>query len=890
MADDQKTQEQLISECVELRDRLAKLEKEKVGWEQVQHTLAESQAFCSAMVNGIEGFLYVCSEQHDLEFVNQRLVQKIGRNPTGEKCFRALGGLERVCPWCVGPRVSRGETVQWELLSPQDLRWYSVVYTPLRRSDGSVSWLSLSRDISRRMQMEEELILARDELEKRVEERTADLSRSNDLLRQEIAERQRTEDALRKSESTYKELTDLLPCVVFELDIEGRFLLLNRSGLEALGCTDDEAKETLSIGDVVVPTDRKRLERNISRVLKGNKLVGAEYTFRRQDDTTFPVLLYASPISRDQEILGIRGAAFDISYLRKTQDALWLKDSAIASSINAIAMADLDGNLTYVNPSFLKIWGHEKAQEVLGRPAEQFWGRGEQGAEVLRALREQGWWIGELKAWRKNGTWFEVQLSATLVTDKNGQPICIMGSFLDITERKRLRDALRSSEERFRAIFEGARDCIFMKDRSLRYTHVNPAVGKLLGTPASGIVGRRPEEVFGEAAGRRITEVNLRALKGQSIEGEATRTVRGEDLTFHEITVPLCSPKEGIIGTCTISRNVTELRKTRPVPRIVVRDYPSKTMRATLEKARHVALKDSIVLLQGESGSGKDYVAQWIHRHSQRASGPFFSINCAALPTELAESELFGHQPGAFTGARGKKRGLLELAEGGTLLLNEIGELSLSLQAKLLTFLDTRSFMRVGGERQIFTNARLIAATHRNLDEEVAAGTFLPPLFYRLNVFAVEVPPLRRRLEDIPILCDEILTELASEMHLTELPVVDAATMEALTRYLWPGNVRELRNVLERALILWDKGPFELRIPGLTREYAEWSHEVRFPDDRSLHEVAEEVKAAICGEALRRCAGNKKEASQMLGISRFSFYRYLKPSADECEDPALPEE
>ncbi|MHB8204868.1 MAG: sigma 54-interacting transcriptional regulator, partial [Desulfomonilaceae bacterium] len=166
-------------------------------------------------------------------------------------------------------------------------------------------------------------------------------------------------------------------------------------------------------------------------------------------------------------------------------------------------------------------------------------------------------------------------------------------------------------------------------------------------------------------------------------------------------------------------------------------------------------------------------MARWIHDHSKRALGPYFSLNCAAISRELAESELFGHERGAFTGAHRRKRGLLELAEGGTLLLNEIGELPLSLQSKLLTFLDTRSFLRVGGEKSLTVNARIISATNRSLDKEVEEGRFLSALFYRINVFGITLPPLRDRIEDIPILLEEIMSRLAVELQLTHIPYID---------------------------------------------------------------------------------------------------------------------
>jgi PAS domain S-box-containing protein len=685
-----------------------------------------------------------------------------------------------------------------------------------------------------------------------------------------------SEEALRKSEAKYKELVELLPETVYEIDAQGNFTFVNLSGLAAFGYRSEDLAAGIKALDLVVPEDRERLARGLGRVMEGAKLSGAEYMALRKDGSTFPILTYSHAIVRDSNVIGTRGVCLDVTDLRRAQQKLWIKNSAIASSINAICLMDLEGNLTYVNPSFLKLWDYENTKEVLGKHYTEFWHAAETAEQVRLALEISGWWIGELVGRKKDESLFDAHVSVTMVADATGKSICLMGSFLDITERKKLEEALRSSEERFHAVFQGAKDCIFMKDRALRYTHVNPAVEKLVGLKASEIIGRTAEDIFGKETGEIIKEVNLRVLNGQSIEQEQVRLVKGERLTFHDVTVPLRSPNGTIIGVCTISRNISERRNTTRAPSISLREYPSQSMRAALEKARFAAARDSIVLICGESGSGKDYVAQWIHNHSRRASGPFFSINCAALPQELAESELFGHEPGAFTGARGRKRGLLELAEGGTILLNEIGELPLALQSKLLTFLDTKSFVRVGGEKSIHINARLIAATHRNLEDEVASGGFLPALFYRLNVFAVNVPPLRHRIDDLPILCEELMSTMALEMQLTEIPVIDSSVMNGLSHYFWPGNVRELRNVLERALMLWDKGRFELRIPVLEKETDEWSHRVGFPLNRSLHDVTDEIIELLCKQALQRCEGKRKEAAYILGISRNSLYRYMK--------------
>ncbi len=305
-------------------------------------------------------------------------------------------------------------------------------------------------------------------------------------------------------------------------------------------------------------------------------------------------------------------------------------------------------------------------------------------------------------------------------------------------------------------------------------------------------------------------------------------------------------------------------------------DSRSPAMQATLAKARQAGATDSIILLLGESGTGKDYLARYIHENSMRSGGPFFTVNCAAVAPDLAESELFGHEPGAFTGARGRKRGLLELAENGTLLLNEIGELSIHMQAKLLTFLDARRLTRVGGETQITVNARLIAATNKELEHEVSEGRFRRDLFYRLNVLTIRLPPLRERIEDLEILTADLLDQLAEEMGLHDPPQIESQASEALSRYDWPGNVRELRNVIERALMLSGAGVIKAAHLGLEDRQEHWTYMVSFPDGGSLHDVTKDMKRSLLLEALRRTKGNRQDAAKLLGISRHALAYQMK--------------
>ncbi len=445
-----------------------------------------------------------------------------------------------------------------------------------------------------------------------------------------------------------------------------------------------------------------------------------------------------------------------------------------------------------------------------------------------------------------------------------------------LVELRRARDASKECEQKFRAFFETTPDLVYIKDTNLEFTDVNPAMAESFNKDAKELIGYTAEELFGTTAARQIERWDRRVLEGECIEQEHTRLVNGVPMTFLDIRVPLRNVEKEITGVCCISRNITERRKQALVVLEDEAQYPSDAMSSVMEQAARIAATDGTVLLVGESGTGKDYLARWIHDHSERSSSPYFALNCAALSSELAESELFGHEPGAFTGARGRKRGMLELAEGGSLLLNEIGELPISLQSKLLTFLDTRSFLRVGGVKTVTVDARLMAATHRNIEQEVANRRFLEPLYHRLNVFALRLPPLRERTEDLPQLVESLVQELADRMQLTTLPVVDSRLIQGLAAHNWPGNIRELKNMVERALMLWNGGTLDLKLPTDSSGGDKWTSDVPFPSSWTLRRVTDEVTKRMCVQALQRTQGNKKEAARLLGTSRDALYRYIR--------------
>jgi DNA-binding NtrC family response regulator len=288
-----------------------------------------------------------------------------------------------------------------------------------------------------------------------------------------------------------------------------------------------------------------------------------------------------------------------------------------------------------------------------------------------------------------------------------------------------------------------------------------------------------------------------------------------------------------------------------------------------------VAAASSPVLLEGESGVGKGVIARLIHKRSPRSKAPFVDLNCAGLSKELLESELFGHERGAFTSATTTKQGLFEVAANGTLFLDEIGEMEPSIQARLLKAIEDRKFRRVGGVRDLQADFRLVAATNRVLKDEVAAGRFRKDLYYRLNVVTLHIPPLRERVEDIPLLVHELTNRLAAEMGKRAAPRVSDRALRKLSEYHWPGNVRELRNVLERAMLV--SGDEELRIEDLNLDGAlPASGNDLYPAHASEVRPLEEVTTKYIRATLEAVNGNSRKAARLLAISPTTLYARLK--------------
>lgn len=302
----------------------------------------------------------------------------------------------------------------------------------------------------------------------------------------------------------------------------------------------------------------------------------------------------------------------------------------------------------------------------------------------------------------------------------------------------------------------------------------------------------------------------------------------------------------------------------------------SKAIMESLRQLEQVAPTKATVLLQGETGTGKELFAQMTHQNSPRARKPFIAINCSALPANLLESELFGHEKGAFTGATERRIGRFEAADGGTLFLDEIGEIDPSIQVKLLRFLETKSFERIGSSKPITVDVRLVCATNRDLAQMVKSGDFREDLFYRLNVITIKLPALRERVEDIPILINYYIDMYCKENGMSP-PLLTKEAIQVLKAYRWPGNIRELRNFCEH-LVIMKHGQkiteYDLEPKYTHKEAAEEGFFVgKSLIDKDLDR--DENEKRLIHEALKRASGNKTEAAEILGISRRTLHRKL---------------
>lgn len=487
--------------------------------------------------------------------------------------------------------------------------------------------------------------------------------------------------------------------------------------------------------------------------------------------------------------------------------------------------------------------------------------------------------------------WKEISIGLALI---GFETLLVAGLVIQLRRRRRVERALAEAERRYRTVADFTHDWEFWLRADGSYEYASPACLRLTGHPREafladpGLLERLVPAEDREAwtanqaavlAGREVVsfEFQLRKTGGEviwveqsnnpvKVEGGSFEGTRG---SLRDIT----DRKQAVFEIQRAYREIAELKDRLEAENTYYRQKilsvepssellgTSDPMKYLLYRIRQVAPAETTVLIQGETGTGKELVAESVHRLSARRDRPLIRMNCAALAPGLAESELFGHEKGAFTGAQVQRKGRFELADGGTLFLDEVGELPPELQAKLLRVLQDGQYQRVGGERTLVADVRVIAATNRDLAKEVAAGRFREDLWYRLNVFPITVPPLRERKEDIPILAQAFVTRFCAQGPRPELRI-PTAVIQALQAYGWPGNIRELQNVLERAVLVSDGDSLRLAEP-LGRSAA--PREGPSEETLSLDEVERRHVARVLERTGGRIEG-QGGAAELLGL------------------------
>jgi formate hydrogenlyase transcriptional activator len=730
----------------------------------------------------------------------------------------------------------------------------------------------------------------------------------------DVTDEKRAERALEASEASARakanELTAVLDTVPVAVciahDAECRRMTGNRAAQDHLGVRDGH---NLSLSASPEERPKFRILENGSELppdqlpmqqtgATGKPESGRKLTVLLEDGSRRETIANAvALLDEDGAIRGVVGTSIDVTDLKRAECDLRESEMRFRAvyerSPVGIALVDSrTGCFLQVNPKFCEIAGRRK-DELLGVDVASITHPDDVavGKEHLRGMAEEklGGYDMEKRYVRPDGSVRWVRILVVPMWSKGETRRWQMGLVEDITEHREAEQALQQSEERFRVALKDSPIAVFNQDRDLRYTW---AYNSQLSSSSGERPGKPLEDFLEPEEAARITEIRRGVLaSGVGVRDEIQVDRDGKKRYFNTTIEPVFDAAGNVVGLTGASMDVTELRNVTEALREAKKRLTeeklyleheidselgfgeiigkSKSLQTVMEMVGKVAASDATVLLLGETGSGKELVARAVHRLSARADSSFIKLNCAAIPSGLLESELFGHERGSFTGAITKKIGRIELADHGTLFLDEIGEISMDLQPKLLRVLQDQEFERLGGVHTLKVNFRLIAATNRDLAEGVRENEFRSDLYYRLNVFPIRVPPLRERRDDIPLLVEHFVRKCALRMHksITSIP---KKTLDALTGWDWPGNVRELENFIERSVILTQGSV-------LVSPMVELQRSAEVPN-----EVDESLKAAERDHILRALReshgqiGGLRGAAMRLGLKRTTLQSKLK--------------
>ncbi len=683
-----------------------------------------------------------------------------------------------------------------------------------------------------------------------------------------------------------KKILDTFPGFVWCGSSEGSIFYINKKGLEYTGYSLEEVRKLnyLTSG-FIHPDDRQRIINERSDIVVSGKPGEFQTRLKRYDGEYFWFLHFLSPfINNDGKIIAWWGVNFDINERKKTEDELRRSRGHLAEaqklSRTGSFSIDLSTNELRVSEEIFSIIGYEEGtkptlEESFERvhPDER-----QEVKETFRNCMAEGKLFDhENRMVMPDGSFKYVHVVADTIKLNSGSSEFV-GAVSDITQMKLAEQEIRQKEKELRQIVETVPCLIIIMKPTGEFLYANSNLLNYTGLKQEDVISENfRERIFHPIEFKYMRSKREQVIREAEIFETETR-ILGRDGKYRWFLTrfsPIKDENAQVVQWCMTSididdrkRNEEKIHKENIVLREGI-DTNSKTdFIGTSDKMHNVhrlislvSNTNSSVLILGETGTGKELVARAIHNTSRRKEKIMIKVNCAALPANLIESELFGHEKGSFTGATERRIGKFELADNSTLFLDEIGEMPIDLQVKLLRAIQEKEIERVGGKEIVKVNVRIIAATNRKLENEIKTGNFRSDLFYRLNVFPITIPPLRERKDDIPILANHFLAKSAKNIG-KKINTISDKVMEELINYNWPGNVRELEHLIERSVILNKDIINEIHLPQIEQK------DIAPNEDNVVKTIHENERDYILS-VLKKCKGKKggtDGAAKLLGI------------------------